>query len=113
VIKTPVANIREFYQALIKDAFGRLMKPSLTNDVMGEKKTQADEDSILTFEANLKNLLLSPPAGMKPTLGVDPGFRTGCKVAAVDSTGKFLDYQAIFPHQSDGSGNRRQKPWPQ
>jgi uncharacterized protein len=101
VIKTPVANIREFYQALIKDAFGRLMKPSLTNDVMGEKKAQADEDSILTFEANLKNLLLSPPAGMKPTLGVDPGFRTGCKVAAVDSTGKFLDYQAIFPHQSD------------
>jgi uncharacterized protein len=101
VIKTSVANLREFYQTLIKDAYSRLMKPSLTSEVMAEKKTQADEDSILTFEANLKNLLLAAPAGMKPTLGVDPGFRTGCKVAAVDHTGKFLEYQAIFPHQSE------------
>jgi uncharacterized protein len=76
------------------------MKPSLTSEVMAEKKAWADEVSIQTFEANLKNLLLSPPAGMKPTLGVDPGFRTGCKVAAVDGTGKFLEYQAVFPHQS-------------
>jgi uncharacterized protein len=106
VIKTSVANLREFYQTLIKDAYSRLMKPSLTSEVMAEKKTQADEDSILTFEANLKNLLLAAPAGMKPTLGVDPGFRTGCKVAAVDHTGKFLEYQAIFPHQS---GRQRQQ----
>lgn len=100
VIKTPVPEIRQFYRELIQDAYSRLMKPSLTSDVMAEKKAWADEVSIQTFEANLKNLLLSPPAGMKPTLGVDPGFRTGCKVAAVDSTGKFLEYQAIFPHQS-------------
>lgn len=100
-VKTSVAEVRQFYQTLIKDAYSRLMKPSLTNDVMAEKKAWADEVSIQTFEANLKNLLLSPPAGMKPTLGVDPGFRTGCKVAALDSTGKFLEYQAIFPHQSE------------
>lgn len=99
-VKTPVPELRQFYQALIQDAYNRLMKPSLTSEVMAEKKAWADEVSIQTFEANLKNLLLSPPAGMKPTLGVDPGFRTGCKVAAVDSTGKFLEYQAIFPHQS-------------
>lgn len=48
----------------------------------------------------MRNLLLAAPAGIKPTLGIDPGFRTGCKVAAVDATGKFLAYQAIFPHQS-------------
>lgn len=99
-VKTPVPELRQFYQALIQDAYNRLMKPSLTSEVMAEKKAWADEVSIQTFEANLKNLLLSPPAGMKPTLGVDPGFRTGCKVAAVDGTGKFLEYQAIFPHQS-------------
>jgi uncharacterized protein len=106
VVKTTAAEVRRFYQALIQDAYSRLMKPSLTNEVMAEKKAWADEVSIQTFEANLKNLLLSPPAGMKPTLGVDPGFRTGCKVAAVDATGKFLEYQAIFPHQSQNQ--RRQ-----
>ncbi len=101
IVKTSVAEVRQFYQTLIKDAYSRLMKPSLTSDVMTEKKAWADEVSIQTFEANLQNLLLSPPAGMKPTLGVDPGFRTGCKVAALDSTGKFLEYKAIFPHQSE------------
>jgi uncharacterized protein len=101
LVKTAVAAVRQFYQGLIKDAYSRLIKPSLTSDVMAEKKAWADDVSIQTFEANLKHLLLSPPAGMKPTLGVDPGFLTGCKVAALDSTGKFLEYQAIFPHQAD------------
>ena len=91
-------QLRQFYRELIRDAFTRLMKPSLTNEVMAEKKAWADAESIQTFAVNLKNLLLAAPAGMKPTLGIDPGFRTGCKVAAVDGTGKFLAYQAIFPH---------------
>jgi protein Tex len=93
--------IRGFYQSVVKDAFNRLMKTSLTTEVIAEKKAEADAASIETFEANLKNLLLSAPAGMKPTLGVDPGFRTGCKVAAISETGKFLEYQAIFPHTGD------------
>ncbi len=100
VVKTSVPDLRRFYRELLQDTYSRLLKPSLTSEVMAEKKVWADQVSIQTFEANLKNLLLSPPAGMKPTLGVDPGFRTGCKVAAVDDTGKFLEYQAIFPHQS-------------
>lgn len=106
VIRTKVPVVRSFYRALIEDAFDRLMKGSLTSEVIAEKKAWADEESIQTFEANLKNLLLSAPAGMKPTLGVDPGFRTGCKVAALDHTGKFLEYQAIFPHQAE---QQRQK----
>ncbi len=106
VVKTPVPEVRQFYRGVIQDAYSRLMKPSLTSEVMAEKKAWADAVSIQNFEANLKNLLLSPPAGMKPTLGVDPGFRTGCKVAAVDGTGKFLEYQAVFPHQSQ---NQRQQ----
>ncbi|MBD2204920.1 RNA-binding transcriptional accessory protein [Calothrix sp. FACHB-1219] len=99
-IKTKVRAIRDFYQATIKDAFNRLMKASLMGEVIAEKKTYADIESIKTFETNLRELLLSAPAGMKPTLAIDPGFRTGCKVAVLDQTGKFLEYQAVFPHQA-------------
>ncbi|MBD2437166.1 Tex family protein [Nostoc sp. FACHB-110] len=99
VIKTKVRSIRDFYQVMLKDAFNRLMKASLTGEVIAEKKNYADIESIKTFESNLRELLLSAPAGMKPTLAIDPGFRTGCKVAVLDETGKFLEYQAVFPHQ--------------
>ncbi|MBP5972854.1 RNA-binding transcriptional accessory protein [Brasilonema sp. CT11] len=99
-IKTKVRAIRDFYQAMLKDAFNRLMKTSLISEVIAEKKIYADVESIKTFETNLRELLLSAPAGMKPTLAIDPGFRTGCKVAILDQTGKFLEYQAIFPHQA-------------
>ncbi|MBD2353205.1 RNA-binding transcriptional accessory protein [Tolypothrix sp. FACHB-123] len=99
-IKTKVRGIRDFYQATIKDAFNRLMKASLIGEAIAEKKAYADIESIKTFETNLRELLLSAPAGMKPTLAIDPGFRTGCKVAVLDQTGKFLEYQAVFPHQA-------------
>lgn len=99
-IKTKVRNLRDFYQAMLKDAFNRLMKNSLIGEVISEKKTYSDIESIKTFEANLRELLLSAPAGMKPTLAIDPGFRTGCKVAVLEQTGKFLEYQAVFPHQA-------------
>ncbi|TPX28529.1 Tex family protein [Cylindrospermopsis raciborskii] len=105
-IHTRTQNIRQFYQAMLKDAFNRLMKTSLINEVISEKKTYSDVESIKTFEANLRELLLSAPAGMKPTLAIDPGFRTGCKTAILDPTGKFLEYQAVFPHQG---GEQRQK----
>ncbi|HEY9890094.1 MAG TPA: Tex family protein [Candidatus Obscuribacterales bacterium] len=100
VVQTRDASLRAFYQTLIQDAFARLMKTSLVNGVIAEKKAWADEASIQTFEANLRDLLLSPPAGMKPTIAIDPGFRTGCKVAVIDQTGQFLHYEAIFPHQA-------------
>ena len=99
-IQTKVPAVRDFYRAMLKDAFNRLMKASLIGEVVAEKKTYADIESIKTFETNLRELLLSPPAGMKPTLAVDPGFRTGCKVSVLDETGKFLAYQAVFPHQA-------------
>jgi protein Tex len=99
-IYTRIPEVRSFYQDVLKDTFNRLIKPSLLNDIRSECKRSADLASIETFEENMRHLLLSSPAGMKPTLGVDPGFRTGCKVAALDPTGKFLEYQAVFPHQS-------------
>ncbi|MBE9218851.1 Tex family protein [Dolichospermum flos-aquae] len=105
-IKTKVSNIRDFYQGMLKDGFNRLMKTSLISEVIKDKKTYADIESIKTFETNLRELLLSAPAGMKPTMAIDPGFRTGCKVAILDETGQFLEYQAVFPHQA---AEQRQK----
>ena len=99
-IRSKQRPIRDFYREMLKDAFNRLMKTSLIGEVRAAKKQEADVESIKTFETNLRELLLSSPAGMKPTLAIDPGFRTGCKVAALDQTGKFLEYQTIFPHQA-------------
>ncbi|MFZ1731812.1 MAG: Tex family protein [Bacteroidota bacterium] len=95
------AEVRAYYQSMIKDAFERLMKHTLIGEVRLEKKQVADSASIQTFENNLRELLLSSPAGMKPTLALDPGFRTGCKVVAIDRTGKFLENQTIYPHTGD------------
>ncbi len=105
-IHASAANVREFFREMLADAFERLMKTTLIGEVRLEKKTAADRESIRTFEANLRELLLSSPAGMKPTLGIDPGFRTGCKVAAVDQTGKLLEYETIHPHKSDAERAR-------
>ena len=101
-IRTRIPEVKEFYRSTLKDAFNRLMKTSLITEVRSHHKAAADIESITTFETNLRELLLSAPAGMKPTLAIDPGFRTGCKVSALDETGQFLEYQAIFPHQAVG-----------
>ncbi len=96
--KTPA--VQHFYEDMLKDAFNRLIKASAIASVITEKKAWADGESIKTFETNLRDLLLAAPAGMKPTLAIDPGFRTGCKTAVISETGKFLEYQTIFPHQA-------------
>ena len=95
-------SVREFYAAMIRDAFDRLMKHTLIGEVRFDRKQLADAASISTFESNLRELLLASPAGMKPTIGVDPGFRTGCKVVAIDRTGKFLENQTVYPHTGEG-----------
>ncbi|MDJ0901852.1 MAG: Tex family protein [Xenococcus sp. MO_188.B8] len=105
-IKTKIPTVKNFYRAMLKDSFTRLLKPSLIREIRSNRKQYADLESIKTFEANLRNLLLAAPAGMKPTLAIDPGFRTGCKVAALSETGKFIQYQAIFPHS--GAQKREQ-----
>ncbi|MGK7942266.1 MAG: Tex family protein [Crocosphaera sp.] len=104
-IKTKNKPLKVFYQSMLKDSFNRLIKPSLLREVRADRKNWADIESIKTFEINLRELLLSPPAGMQPTLAIDPGFRTGCKVAILSETGQFLEYQAIFPH----TGESKQK----
>ena len=106
IIRTKATALRSFYRSMLQDSFNRLIKPSLINEVRNQKKLEADIESIKTFETNLRELLLSAPAGMKPTLAIDPGFRSGCKVSVLDTTGKFLEYQAVFPHT--GQGQRRE-----
>ena len=101
IIRTKNPAVRSFYAFMLKDSFTRLMKTSLITEVRNQKKLEADIESIKTFETNLRELLLSAPAGMKPTLAIDPGFRSGCKVSVLDTTGKFLEYQAVFPHTGD------------
>ncbi|MBO9395888.1 RNA-binding transcriptional accessory protein [Shimia sp. R9_2] len=72
---------------------------TMTVDLMGELRARAQEEAIAVFARNLKDLLLAAPAGAKATLGLDPGIRTGCKVAVVDATGKLLDTATIYPFQ--------------
>jgi uncharacterized protein len=105
-IMAAAPSVRDFLRAMLKDAYERLMRTTLIGEVRFLKKEAADIDSIKTFETNLRELLLSSPAGTQPTLAVDPGFRTGCKVAVIDGTGKFLEYHAVHPHQSEGERNR-------
>ena len=105
-IRTKNPSIKAFYQTMLDDAFNRLLKPSLIREVRSDRQAYADVESIQTFEANLRNLLLAPPAGRKPTLAIDPGFRTGCKAVVLSDTGKYLEYRAIFPHS--GEGKRKQ-----
>ncbi|MDQ1266681.1 MAG: protein Tex [Bacteroidota bacterium] len=100
-IFTNKTNITDFLKFAVKDSFNRLMKISLTGEVRLAKKAFADEQSITVFESNLRQMLLASPAGMKPTIGIDPGFRTGCKLVVLDRTGKFLEYHAIFPFNSE------------
>jgi len=90
----------EFYRELfeaVEDCCDRLLMPAVESSVLQELKEKADEEAIAVFGKNLRELLLSPPAGPKVTLGIDPGFRTGCKVAVVDGTGKFLANTTIYP----------------
>lgn len=105
-LHTSVREVAQFYRMALKQAFDRLMKGSLLREIRSDRKQYADIESIKTFESNLRNLLLSPPAGMRPTLAIDPGFRTGCKVTALSETGKLLEYQTIYPHT--GSAKRYQ-----
>ncbi len=81
----------------VQDGYRRLLRPSLSNEVRGELKERADEQAIAVFRANLEALLLQPPLGQLPVIGLDPGFRTGCKLAAVDGTGKLLATGVIHP----------------
>jgi uncharacterized protein len=83
----------------IGDGYKRLLSPSLERDLRAAHAEQADQHAIQVFSANLRKLLLQPPLRGRVVMGIDPGYRTGCKVAVVDATGKVLGTSTIYPHQ--------------
>ncbi len=87
----------EYLNEACEDGLHRLLMPSLEREIRSDKKRRADEAAIRVFGDNLKNLLLTPPIKGMTVLGFDPAFRTGCKLAIVDPTGKFLDKTVIYP----------------
>ncbi len=82
-----------------QDAYDRLMRPSLETEVRLFSKGKAEDEAFIVFGKNLRDVLLAAPAGQKATLALDPGFRSGCKVAVMDSNGKFLDTCVIYPNE--------------
>ena len=82
----------------VEDGYKRLLLPSIETEFMNLSKERADEEAIRVFAENLRQLLLSAPLGQKRVMGIDPGFRTGCKVVCLDAQGNLLHHEAIFPH---------------
>lgn len=82
----------------VTDAYKRLLKPSIETEFAAESKGKADVEAIRVFAENLRQLLLAPPLGQKRVLGIDPGFRTGCKVVCLDAQGNLLHNETIYPH---------------
>jgi uncharacterized protein len=95
--------------AAIRDAYNRLLAPTIETDLRIELKMRADRDAVEVFARNLRTLLLSPPLGGKRVLGVDPGLRTGCKLAAVDETGTYLASATIYPSQGAAAAARAEQ----
>jgi protein Tex len=91
----------EQMELVVTDAYRRLIAPSVEVEIRTELRDVADEEAIRIFGQNLEGLLLAPPAGGRATLGVDPGFRTGCKLAAVGPTGALLETGVVFLHQEE------------
>ena len=82
----------------VEDAYKRLLRPSIETEFAALSKEKADDEAITVFAENLRQLLLAAPLGQKRVMGIDPGFRTGCKVVCLDAQGNLLHHEAIFPH---------------
>lgn len=91
-------DIRDQVKLAVKDAYKRLLSKSIEKESLARLKLGADDQAIAVFVTNLRELLLSAPLGQKRVMAIDPGFRTGCKVVCLDSQGKLLDHDVIFPH---------------
>ena len=101
----PGSAAMEFVKSAAEDAYDRLIFPSLEREVRNQLTEQADEGAIGQFALNLKPLLMQPPVKGKVTMGLDPGYRMGCKVAVVDGTGKVLDTAVVYPTYGERQKN--------
>jgi uncharacterized protein len=98
-----------FLRAVVEDALGRLLLPSLENEIRRELREEAEAHAVSIFARNLRSLLLQPPLHGRRVLAIDPGFRTGCKVAALDETGNLLEDAVIFPHHMAKKNGKKDK----
>ena len=98
VISNPKSIFIEHLKVAIEDSYDRLLAPSIERQVRSNITEKAEKHAIDIFARNLRNLLLQPPVAGKRIMGIDPGYRTGCKVAVIDETGKYLEGTTIFPH---------------
>lgn len=108
-LRGPRRPIRDQVEAAIVDGYKRLLAPSVERDVRAGEGEAADEHAIQVFTANLRKLLLQPPLRGKVVMGLDPGYRTGCKVAIVDATGKVLHTDTVYPHEPVGRREEAKK----
>ncbi|MGQ2282460.1 Tex family protein [Apilactobacillus kunkeei] len=98
----------EFMKGAYEDAYSRFMKPAIDREIRNELTDEADEHAINIFGRNLYNLLMQAPIKGKVVIGFDPAYRTGCKLAAIDDNGKFLDKLVIYPHKPASDAKRQQ-----
>jgi len=97
VILNPSLETSKILENCIKDSYKRLIFPSIEREIRGMLQERAEKEAIGVFALNLRSLLMQPPTREKVIMGIDPGYRTGCKVAVIDETGKLLEYTTIYP----------------
>lgn len=98
-----------YYRLAIVDGYNRLLFPSIEREIRNDLKEKAEEDAIGIFALNLEPLLMQPPIKGKNVMAIDPGFRTGCKAAVIDETGKLLDYVTVYPTEPRNEVEKTQK----
>jgi len=97
IIKNPDLETAKYLEKSIEDGYKRLIFPSIEREIRNSLTERAEKEAIDVFALNLKPLLMQPPVRDKVVMGIDPGYRTGCKVAVIDETGKLLDYTTVYP----------------
>ncbi|MBN2310422.1 MAG: helix-hairpin-helix domain-containing protein [Candidatus Hydrogenedentes bacterium] len=97
-VKEPGSPFEPYLRKIVEDSYYRLLRPSVENEVISTVRERADDEAIRVFRENARNLLLSAPAGQICVIGVDPGMRTGCKLAVTDRTGTFLEAATVYPN---------------
>ncbi|EGP5220705.1 RNA-binding transcriptional accessory protein [Enterococcus faecium] len=106
IVKNPASPSSSFVREAYQDSYKRFIQPAIERELRNELTEKADEQAIAIFGENLRNLLLQPPLKGKVVLGFDPAYRTGCKLAVVDATGKVLAIEVIFPHKPAAQAKR-------
>ncbi|HAQ0380217.1 TPA: RNA-binding transcriptional accessory protein [Enterococcus faecium] len=106
IVKNPASPSSSFVREAYQDSYKRFIQPAIERELRNELTERADEQAIAIFGENLRNLLLQPPLKGKVVLGFDPAYRTGCKLAVVDATGKVLAIEVIYPHKPAAQAKR-------